>query len=139
MKQALIDDVHAVEEPTDMSTKAEMSMRDAETVLDIVETRAANREFGRKDVIVVLQGWALDDQYGPIADERYLLVTTIEEYSKDSYKVEGAYYLNEPEFRDPEKPIHERVERVDEQDDGAPDDGIKWVPKSAIDAVFEVQ
>jgi len=142
MQQVMVDDIeiHSVESPDDfLSVKeAALSEKDGANIYELIEKRGENRSSGRRDVLVVLGAWALDSQYGPISESKYLFVNTVEDYSEKAYVTTKAFYVDKMALRNDES-MNAVLTKIDERDDGAPKKGVKFLPKSAVEAIFDPQ
>lgn len=116
--------------PADIANATHLSHDQAEKVFTWAHRRASNRESGRLDFIVVVEGWAVgyppDD---PIANGRVMLVGRVEDYSEKAFKFRGAFDIDmdaeiDTDLLDVLSFVHDK--------------GVGYVPKSAVQEVFEI-
>lgn len=126
--------------PADLANATHLSHDDAEKIETLAFRAAAKRESGRFDVIVVVEPWAktYPSRSDPIAQTSVLLVGEIEDYSEKAYMCSGARWvlmdiLEDMSIRDVEDVITADVIDFPEEYDSNP--GLKYLPKSAVEAI----
>jgi hypothetical protein len=133
--------------PSDQLTLAESADELGEytdvpkALMRVLDARAENN--GGEDIVMVLSEWAYEDWSDyDIADQPFMVVGHVEDYSEDAYKVQSAAEVlmgtlqnrSLEEIRD--EYLSNLVKRVDNTDEDFHDDeGEAFLPKSAVEAV----
>lgn len=122
-----------------------MNYDEAVNVLHLLRKRQDKRADDRTDIIVELDDWATRDKYGPIANGTLLFVGEITDYSMKAYQIRGGFYIDRGKMQNStadeldDEWITDLLYKVDETDDGAPKEGMKFLPKKVVKNVIAVE
>lgn len=133
-----------METPADLANATHLSHDEAERIETLAFKRAARRDSGRFDVIVVLEPWAktYPSRSDPIGREDVLLVGRIEDYSDKAYKCRGAFWVDLDYMMNLTDEAMEEAETIDllyEPDEYDNNPTLKYLPKSAVEAIAVIQ
>lgn len=129
------DDVVPIETPGDVSNHSSFGHDAGSAFLDVARRR--QELSGKQHALILLDGWAVEERYGPIADSRVLLAEDVTDYSEKAYKLEGAYAVDvDSVMDDPDQPFTKVITEVSEEDF---DPGTKFLPKKVVECIGSVE
>lgn len=130
--------------PEEISEATHLGNAVADEVVGLVTARAEGRSSGRTDAIVVLEQWATTwpDFDDPVANSTVVLAGEVEDYSDKAILCTKAYNVHTEKMKVASVEdgyVSDFVSIIDETDDGAPNEGRTFFPKSALERIFVLE
>ncbi|UBF23235.1 hypothetical protein M1M34_gp098 [Haloarcula tailed virus 2] len=135
MTQANIETIDGAES---LAQQTGLDFEVAMNIISIVERRT--KLSGKSLALVKISDWLAEqhqDEHG--FSSEYLLVEEVEDYSQNSWLVEGAVHVTHEGLSDSDAPLSVALETLNHSTQEYPrDKGTTWVPKSQTENLFAI-
>ena len=134
-------DLTIVDGPEELSAELDVSFEQAMGITELLNDREGFS--GKRDTIIRVSDWMAETwegEHGEASD--FLIVRSIEDYSQNAWKVEGAFYMFVKDidmYLDGES-ASTFLQTLDHSTDEYPrEDGMSWIAKSQTEAIVLVE